>query len=370
MRVERERQLHRAKVYGPEAVKTWPEAVARYVQTNKPSRATKKYLSKLTRYFGPRKLLKDIDQDSMDGAVAALCEEDAAPGTQLRNVIGPARAVLTVAAGRKWCSLPVFKVPDGATGNKRTRWLRPAEYHRLADAAAPHLRPLIVFLIITGARISEALALVWEDVDLEHGQATLREVKAEHGVIRDRTVDLPAPVVAALSAITYPGPPGEDRKPTRIIKREGVVFRTHKGVGYKPREDFGGQVKTAWATAARKAGFPGEWHEARQTIRKERRFVKAEGAIVERQWLVKRRWWTPTDVTPHVLRHTFATWHYAIHRDPLKLKEDGDWSSVDLVERYAKLAPASMVPAIKAAIGFVEPDTQTPQRLGLSAANN
>ena len=43
--------------------------------------------------------------------------------------------------------------------------------------------------------------------------------------------------------------------------------------------------------------------------------------------------------TPHDARHTWATWHHAIHRDLLKLKEDGGWSTVTMVERYAKVMP-------------------------------
>ena len=39
--------------------------------------------------------------------------------------------------------------------------------HRLIDAAAPHLKPLLTFIICTGARLSEAIELEWRDVDLE-----------------------------------------------------------------------------------------------------------------------------------------------------------------------------------------------------------
>jgi integrase len=46
-----------------------------------------------------------------------------------------------------------------------------------------------------------------------------------------------------------------------------------------------------------------------------------------------------TPITPHGLRHTWATWHYAINRDLLALKVDGGWSSVTLVERYAHVMP-------------------------------
>ena len=53
--------------------------------------------------------------------------------------------------------------------------------------------------------------------------------------------------------------------------RDGAVFRTARGKAYADRERLaGGQVKTAWAGMCRRAGVTG--------------------------------------VTPHTLRHTFATW--------------------------------------------------------------
>ncbi len=53
-------------------------------------------------------------------------------------------------------------------------------------------------------------------------------------------------------------------------------------------------------------------------------------------------------MTPHSLRHTWASWHYAEHRDMLRLRFDGGWSSVTLVERYAHLAPVTMAAEILA----------------------
>ncbi|MBD0274489.1 MAG: hypothetical protein ICV73_21460, partial [Acetobacteraceae bacterium] len=58
------------------------------------------------------------------------------------------------------------------------------------------------------------------------------------------------------------------------------------------------------------------------------------------------------EVTPHVLRHTWASWHYAVHRDVLLLKAEGDWEDVKLVERYAKLVPEALVPEILAVWGL------------------
>lgn len=339
----RERELRRAAIYGPSVVKTWADAVLRYEETRSPTAGQAALLKRITRHFGPGVLLKDIDQDRVDAAIRVLCAPDAAAGTKLRNVISPIRAVLGVAARRGWCQVPTFETPEGAGGGKRTRWLTPAEFIALRDEAAPHLRPLVVFLACTGARLGEALGLDWADVDLTHGRATLRDVKSKHGTVRDRILDLPPAAVAAMAVMIYPAldPHGrvmKDRDGRRIMvaSREGRVFRTDEGGAYPDSETGGGQVRTAWATACRRAGFAGSWQG------------REDGA----------RWWTPADVTPHVLRHTWASWRYAMHKDLLRLKEEGDWSSVSLCERYAKLVPAGMLPGILEAWGL--PPTGTP----------
>ena len=41
------------------------------------------------------------------------------------------------------------------------------------------------------------------------------------------------------------------------------------------------------------------------------------------------------ELRPHDVRHTWASWHYAIHKDLLLLKDEGAWSTVALVTRYA-----------------------------------
>jgi integrase len=314
-----ETRLIRGEVFGQRAVVTFAEAVESYLDTAKPGPGDSALIAKLLVYFGARRL-SEIDQQAIDGAVKALCRPDAAPATKLRNVITPLRAILTHSAVRGWCDRPAIETPAGATGTKRTRWLRPAEYRALVEHAAPHLRPLIVALTCTGARLSEALYLDWSDVDLAHRRATLRDVKGSRHEERDRIVELPPAAVAALATLPH---------------REGAVFRTDAGAPYAQHADdtqYGGQIKRAWSTACRLAGFAGAWRETEKG----------------------NRWWQPEDVTPHVLRHTYATWHYCVHRDALRLRDDGDWSSVALVERYAKLAPAELRADILACWGMGE----------------
>ncbi|MGH2946933.1 MAG: tyrosine-type recombinase/integrase [Solirubrobacteraceae bacterium] len=69
-------------------------------------------------------------------------------------------------------------------------YLRLNEIDRYLDACAPHYRPLAELLIGTGARISEALALTWPDIDLEHGAIRVCRQRARHGDATSQTKGL------------------------------------------------------------------------------------------------------------------------------------------------------------------------------------
>jgi integrase len=300
-RARRETQALNDAIHGTRRAFTFAEAVLSYLQHAGPhSAATKTRTAQLLRHFGPTITSDAIDMRAVDEACAKLLRPGAAPATRLREIITPLRSILTHGATRGMCQTPRFD--PGRSSPSRTEWLTPAEVNRLIDAAAPHLRPLLTFLAGTGARLGEALDLAWEDVDLTHGRALLRETK--NG--RDRIVTLCPRVLAALAGIT--GPVIAKRLGGNHYPRAttGTVFRTRTGRPYASKQvQGGGQIKTGWATALTRAGIT-------------------------------------RDVSPHSLRHTWASWHYAEHRDPLLLRHEGGWSSVALVERYAHLAPASM----------------------------
>lgn len=303
-RATREAELYRGQLHGPAPVRHSFAAVAlSYLEHGGPhTLPTQARVDRLLVHFGPAALANEVDQSRIDRACAALLRPGAKPATRLREVIAPVRAVLIHGSKRRMCDVPVFDVGKASPG--RTEWLPPAEVDALISAAAPHVRPLLAFLTATGARLGEALALDWRDVDLPHRRAVLRETK--NG--RDRTLDLCPRAVVTLEG---------------IAGRAGRVFRTRPGEAYKVGEDKaeqgGGQIKKAWATARTAAGL----------------YWKA--------------------ISPHSLRHTWASWHYAMHRDLLLLRFEGDWSSVKLVERYAHLAPATMADEMRA---WRNPDTR------------
>ena len=170
--------------------------------------------------------------------------------------------------------------------------------------AAGHLKPLLLFLIGTGARMAEAIYLDWRDVDLIGTRAIFWADRTKAG--KRRNAGLPPRVVTALANLTH---------------REGPVFLSDRRRPYADRRStYGGQIKKGWYGALRRTGLDPE-------------------------------------LTPHDLRHTWASWHYALNRDLLALKQEGGWSSVALVERYAHLLPAGQEAAIREFLGWHQAGT-------------
>jgi integrase len=290
-RAKRETELFERAIFGARATVSFRRAALDYLDFTPRSRATDRYVLRLIEHFGDV-LVARIDQNAADGAVAAIVGAGRAPATKIRAVYTPLTAILTFGHARQWCDRPHFAKPTPPDG--KTRWLTPAEALGLLTGAAPHLRPLLHFILCTGARLGEALDIDWADIDIVATKAIFRGTKARSGHRRDRVAALPAAAVMTLANL-----PG----------RDGRVFRTDNGQPYADRQRLeGGQISTAFATACRRAGL--------------------------------------YNVTPHDLRHTWATWFYALSKDLLLLKDEGAWRTLRMVERYAHLMPAALAPAI------------------------
>lgn len=324
-RAKREAQLWDRSVFGERAVVPFVQAAVAYLESRKPAAGDARRVERLAEHFRGVSLAA-IDQNAVDRAIKALCAVDAKPSTHLRSVVIPLTAVLTFAAKRGWCDRPTFDRPRQARG--RTAWLTPTNAVGLRDAAGERLRPLIAFLLGTGARVAEALDLTWDDVDLKRGSCVLRDTK--NG--KDRIVRLPPATVVALANLT---------------ERQGAVFRRPDGEPYADKErEEGGQFKSAWRGACLRAGL-GRWEQAKKT------HPALEDAAERRPFTPVI--WRPS-ITPHGLRHTWATWYYATTQDALRLMHMGGWSGLSLVERYAHLATSRIIPDLPKFWGATHPD--------------
>ncbi len=313
-RVKREGEIWERSIFGARAVVTFATAVESYLRAAPRKRNTAAAVGRLLTLFGPRRL-DVIHQTALDEAYEKLLPATAKPATRLRQVLTPLRAVLEHAARRDWCERPAFEVPKQP--RSRIAFLLPDQATALVQAAAPHLRPLLVFLIATGARMSEALELDWADVDLDGARVTFTRTKQG----RAHYVDLVPTARAALAAL--PHRQGRVFRPVRPRRKGRAETGQQWRVGEAWRStdrNGGGQIKTAWAGAWRRAGLPGTWHE----------WTSAKGTREKR--------FQPS-LRPHDLRHTAASWHYAVHTDLLRLQAAFGWANVNQAQVYAHLLP-------------------------------
>ena len=199
-----------------------------------------------------------IDQEAVDD-VTKKRFAGKKPGTVVRELIQPLTAVLNWASRRDWCKPPRFERPKYK--DQRKRWADYAEAARLLNAAPVWLRPILLFLILTGCRIGEAAALDWDDVNLTDRWLVFRNTKRnKRGADlpgEDRGVPLHPQLVTVLANLPH---------------RVGRVFRTApgsrgRGQPYKTRPYPGGNpIDKPFHRACRLAGIIGlRVHDLRHT---------------------------------------------------------------------------------------------------------
>ncbi|MBB3289920.1 MULTISPECIES: site-specific integrase [unclassified Rhizobium] len=283
IRIKREAELLDRSIHGRSKTATFLEASVMYLEQGGSSR----FVDKIAKHFGT-KPLHEIDQLAIDRAARKLYP-DASPSTLNRQVYTPISAILKLAAKYRLCA--PFDIARPKQPKGRVRWITTDEANALIGACSPHLKPLVTFLLYTGARLSEALYLDWKDVDLMRAHVAFLDTKT--GI--DRGVPLHPRVVVALGNMKH---------------RTGAVFLTNRGKPYEVKEDDegGGQIKTGFKGACRRAGIK--------------------------------------DFTPHDCRHTWATWHYIANRDLIALKELGGWTSEKMVLRYAHINVSNLASSI------------------------
>jgi integrase len=257
-----------------------------YLQTRQPGPSFRVTLKRLVEHF-ERWPVDKISQSALD-EYTAKHHPNAAPGTVIRAVITPMTAVLRVAAKRGWCDQPTFERPKVSA--PPPRWLSPDEADRLVAACAPHLNPLVVFLLHTGARLSEALRLDWSNVDLKARRIVFMNTKNGEA----RGVPLNDDAFLALANLPH---------------REGHVFLTPAGRPYYDSGGLGGSpIKRAFKTACRRAGIE--------------------------------------NLRVHDLRHTFASW-LVMNGEPLRtVAELLGHKTLAMVHRYSHLSPDHLRDAV------------------------
>ena len=280
-KLEKEHDQYRA--LGPGATLTFAEAALTYLESG----GEERFIKPLLLHFGPDFLLREMTNDAINKAARELYPE-AAPNTVQRQLITPISAIYRMAAQDELVPPKIFR--RRGKPKARTDWITPEEGARLIEAAREHfphiLRPLGLMLG-GGARSSEALRVTVKDWHHETAEAWIPETKSG----APRMIRLPSIAAAMIEEEELP--------------EAGAICLTPKGVPYKIRQNGGGQMKGAFDKLEELAEI---------SIR----------------------------VTPHVLRHTWATWFHAQTRDFGALLDLGGWERADVANIYRKIAPEDL----------------------------
>lgn len=263
---------------------TFLSAAIAYLESGRRAR----YVAELMKYFGETPL-SEIDQAAIDDAAVTL-KPNSTPMTRTAYVYTPISAILHHAG------LDVtVRRPKGFQGRTITDWLVPPDAFGIiqaADAFEAEFATLLTYLLYTGSRISAALDLRCEDLQLEDRQAWARSQKGQpHMQIRLHP-DLCERIGAHVATI--------DRH---------RVFRLHYGAHLIHQLT---RAKLGHLGIACPVRRPVGWQEPPNRL----------------------KW-----VTFHIWRHTWATWMRHAGTDIKGLVATGNWRSEKAASRYAHAVP-------------------------------
>lgn len=240
---------------GPQSILTFESAAALYRSAGKPTR----FVAEIEDYWKAT-LVKDIKPSSIRKMALDLYP-NAANATRNRQAIIPCQAVINYAADSDLC--PHIRVKRFKTEKK----IKPPFTLEWVDAfyqhASPHLGALALFMFATGARISEALAVQWEHVDLTARTALIPRSK----ISEQRIVHLPPRLLVAIANL-----PRMDERPVFFYRKRGDCHHlwdsTVKRAGIKRMTPHSGRHGFATATLRKRidpktAAWLGGWKSIR-----------------------------------------------------------------------------------------------------------
>ena len=255
----------------------WDEACIRWIQENQGKKSLSADKIKIRLLTELRGLLlEDMTRDLIHSVV----NRKTCSGSTKNRYFALIRAILNKCVNEwdwldKAPKLKLHKEPK-----KRIRWLYPEEAQRLVNALAhlPYMQHLVIFSLATGLRQANVLNLKWEQIDLKRQVAWIYPDQAKAG----RAIGVPLNRTAMQVLMDRP-------------RVSDYVFTHSQGARVKSISS------RVWREALEKAGI--------------------------------------TDFRWHDLRHTWASWLVQQGTPLAALKEMGGWESVEMVQRYAHLAP-------------------------------
>lgn len=218
---EHEARHWKGHLDGPASVLTFAQAAMLYRAAQKSDR----FLRPIEDHWKDTPV-KAINAGAIQQSAITLCPTTG-PATRNRQVIKPTQAIINHAAGQELCArIRVPRFPETKKAKEPATWAWVEAF--MAHAGTPGLAALACFMFLTGARISQALAVTWADVDFRSRKV---KIKATAKGDDDRLAHMPAELIAALANI------GGERKGRPFI------FRNRSN------------ARTQWTGACRRAGI-------------------------------------------------------------------------------------------------------------------
>jgi integrase len=207
--------------------------------------------------------------------------------------------------------------------NKRLRYLSLAECEALIDACEPHLKPIVVTALNTGMRKSEILNLKWDQIDLRHGFILLDVTK--NGERRE--IPINKTLRATLKGLT------------RRLDVPYVFFNPLTGKPYHKdlRRSFKTALKKATIEKCEECDF--QQAKTKDSTLQIQKCPLCGGKITTQKGI--------EDFKFHDLRHTFASHLVMAGVDIKTVQELLGHKTLTMTLRYAHLAPAHKVDAVK-----------------------
>lgn len=261
--------------------RTWDEAAERFLAETTHKR-TQPWDIAMLKWFHPYlggKELSKINKALIDQIRTARAK-GVKPAT-VNRYMALVRAILRRACYEwEWIDR-VPKVGQLRDKEGRIRSLTTDEFAKLLDQLPEHLRDMAVFSVATGLRQGNVTRLQWRQISMERRHLWISADQHKNG--KPHSIPLNEAAMQVL----------EKRKgdhPTHVFTYEGSPIV---------------QVNTkAWRNALDRAG------------------------IEDFRW--------------HDLRHTFATWHRQAGTPTYELQRLGGWKTMEMVERYAHVAPEGL----------------------------
>jgi integrase len=255
--------------------------------------------------IGPKTTCEEINQEFLTEVAKGLTRPGSTPASFKRQVIAPVAAVQRF-ANSQWgagqgCPLQTFRSVRQPIVSKNILWPSEAQdLVRLASANGDYqLVAIIVIGVCEGLRRAELHNLRWTAIDRMRQVTMVEDCKGDEFDKRTRIISDARPATwAALDHLKR--------------QRDQTSDRLFTGVRGDPvgLQAFGNTTNAALRKLAAQAG-------------------------------IRKR------VHLHLLRHSAASWHYAVVKDFERVRVRMDWRSLAITHRYVHLLPPHLVSEVE-----------------------